>query len=205
MSFYGPSRSLPRQFRLVLTSFLQRPGLPFADALSEDSIQTAFEDEGVRFGDDEDAVYTPAITLWAFLSQVLYKGEHRPPARTRLHNRCPDRHLGLTRPARLTAPPGLAIDFDLSPSHNDRRRSSQRIHRRLPECRPQDALPTARVPLASDCSDVCPFQVRRLHLVQYPGNHHRSPSLTRFNTLDPSMSPSERPSLPRPRQRYVVQ
>jgi len=68
---------LPRPFRLVLTSFLHRPGLPFADALSEESIQTAFEDEGARFGDDEDAVYTPAITLWAFLSQVLYKGEHR--------------------------------------------------------------------------------------------------------------------------------
>ena len=77
MSFYGSSRSLPRPFRLVLTSFLQRPGLPFAGALSEESIQTAFEDEGVRFGDDEDAVYTPAITVWAFLSQVLFKDEQR--------------------------------------------------------------------------------------------------------------------------------
>ncbi len=44
MSFYEPSRSLPRRFRLVLTSFLHRPGLPFADALSEESIQTAFDD-----------------------------------------------------------------------------------------------------------------------------------------------------------------
>jgi Transposase DDE domain len=77
MSFYAPSRSLPRQFRLVLTSFLHRSGLPFADAISEESIQTAFDDEGVRFGEDEDAVYTPTITLWAFLSQVLFKDEHR--------------------------------------------------------------------------------------------------------------------------------
>ena len=77
MSFYQPSRLLPRRFRLVLVSFLHRPGLPFAGVISEASIQTAFDDEGVSFADDEDAVYTPAITLWAFLSQVLSKGEHR--------------------------------------------------------------------------------------------------------------------------------
>jgi hypothetical protein len=28
-------------------------------------------DHGLDFGDDEDAVYTPAITLWALISQVL--------------------------------------------------------------------------------------------------------------------------------------
>ncbi len=77
MSFYQPSRLLPRRFRLVLTSFLQRPNLPFADVISEQSIRTAFDDEGAWFAHDEDAVYTPAITLWAFLSQVLFKDEHR--------------------------------------------------------------------------------------------------------------------------------
>ena len=77
MSFYKQSRSLPERFRLVLASFLQRPGLPFADALPEDAIQKAFDDEDVSFADDEDAVYTPAITLWAFLSQVLFKDEQR--------------------------------------------------------------------------------------------------------------------------------
>ena len=77
MSFYQPSRVLPRRFRLVLASFLQWPSLPFADVISEASIQTAFDDEGVSFAHDEDAVYTPAITLWAFLSQVLFKDEHR--------------------------------------------------------------------------------------------------------------------------------
>ena len=29
------------------------------------------------FADGEDAVYTPAITLWAFLSQVLFKDAQR--------------------------------------------------------------------------------------------------------------------------------
>jgi hypothetical protein len=80
MSFYGKAGLLPRRFRLVLASFLQRPGLPFADALGEEAIQKAFDDEDASFADDRDdqeAVYTPAITLWAFLSQVLFKGEQR--------------------------------------------------------------------------------------------------------------------------------
>ena len=77
MSFYKQSRWLPHRFRLVLASFLGRADLPFADVLSERSIETAFDDGGISFAPDEDAVYTPAITLWAFLSQVLFKDEHR--------------------------------------------------------------------------------------------------------------------------------
>src|SRR5271155_1517375 len=64
-------------FRLVLLSFLQHASLPFAQVLSEESIQQAFDDEGVTFGQDEDDLYTPALTLWAFLSQALHKGEQR--------------------------------------------------------------------------------------------------------------------------------
>ena len=77
MSFYTPARFLPKRFRLVLASFLQRPGLPFADALTEEAIHKAFDDEGADFADDQEAVYTPAMTLWAFLSQVLFKDEQR--------------------------------------------------------------------------------------------------------------------------------
>ena len=77
MSSYLKARSTPRQFRPMLASFLQHPGLPFADALPEEAIQKAFDREHVRFGEDEDAVYTPAMTLWAFLSQVLFKHEQR--------------------------------------------------------------------------------------------------------------------------------
>jgi hypothetical protein len=63
---------------LVLASFLQHPGLPFADVLPETAIQGAFEAEGACFAtEDEEAIYTPAVTLWAFLSQMLFKGEHR--------------------------------------------------------------------------------------------------------------------------------
>ena len=77
MSLYKQARSLPKRFRLILVSFLQRPDLPFADALSEDAIKKAFDDEDAGFAEDEEAVYTPAITLWAFLSQVLFKDEQR--------------------------------------------------------------------------------------------------------------------------------
>ena len=77
MSLYRQSRSLPRRFRLVLTSFLHRSDLPFADALPEEAIDKAFDEQGASFADEEDAVYTPAVTLWAFLSQVLFKSEQR--------------------------------------------------------------------------------------------------------------------------------
>ena len=77
MPFYKQSRSLPGRFRLVLASFLQRSDLPFSDALPEEAIQKAFAEEGASFAEEEDAVYTPAMTLWAFLSQVLFKDEQR--------------------------------------------------------------------------------------------------------------------------------
>lgn len=75
MSFSTSCRLLPHCFRLVLQSFLQKPGLPFADALPAEKIQAVFDQEDASFAQDDDAVYTPAITLWAFLSQVLFKGE----------------------------------------------------------------------------------------------------------------------------------
>jgi len=77
VSFYKHARPLPERFRLILTSFLQRPGLPFADSLSEEAIAEVFDEEDASFAEDQDAVYTPAITLWAFLSQVLFKDEQR--------------------------------------------------------------------------------------------------------------------------------
>ncbi len=77
MSFSTSARSLPQRFVLVLTSFLQRPGLAFADALPEQQIQAAFDAQGVAFAQADDDVYTPPLTLWAFLSLVLFKQEQR--------------------------------------------------------------------------------------------------------------------------------
>ena len=76
------------RFQSILSSFLQHPGLPFADVLSEETIEQAFKDAGIpnptAGGQDPSdettapkVVYTAAVTLWAFLSQVLFKKEQR--------------------------------------------------------------------------------------------------------------------------------
>ena len=74
MSFYHGRKYLPQRFRLVLLSVLQTDGLPFSDVLSEEEIQDAFDEQGASFALEDDEVYTPAITVWAFLSQALHKG-----------------------------------------------------------------------------------------------------------------------------------
>src|SRR5574340_999333 len=76
MSFLNKP-SLSRRFQLVLSSFQQRDGLPFAEVLSESQIESAFAEEGGLFAQAEEDVYTPAITLWGLLSQALFKEEHR--------------------------------------------------------------------------------------------------------------------------------
>ena len=58
-------------FATVLRSFGSADGLAFANALSEEDIQKACDAEGVSFGNGPDDVYTPAVTLWAFLAQCL--------------------------------------------------------------------------------------------------------------------------------------
>lgn len=77
MAFYQALHQLPSRFRLVLSSFMQSEDLAFADVLSEEQIQQAFEEEDACFGQDDDAIYTPSLTLWAFLSQSLSKEEAR--------------------------------------------------------------------------------------------------------------------------------
>jgi len=77
MSFYARCRSLPQRFRLVLSSFMQRDDLPFAEVLPEAMIEQAFADADADFAQEDDDVYTPPLTLWAFLSQALGKAEAR--------------------------------------------------------------------------------------------------------------------------------
>jgi hypothetical protein len=71
MSFY-PQRPT---FATVLRSFAQADGLPLAQALTEQDIQQACDQEGVHFGQGPEDVYTPAVTLWAFLAQCLSAGK----------------------------------------------------------------------------------------------------------------------------------
>ena len=58
-------------FATVLRSFGSDDGLPFADVLSADDIQNACDAQHVCFSDGTHDVYTPAVTLWAFLAQCL--------------------------------------------------------------------------------------------------------------------------------------
>jgi hypothetical protein len=48
---------------LLRAGFAQSPGLPFADLVPEDA--------GDELGPADDTIYTPLVTLWMFLSQVL--------------------------------------------------------------------------------------------------------------------------------------
>jgi putative transposase len=76
MSFYAPQRGLPR-FRQILSCFLQHDSLRLASVLPEQTIATAFADADANFAQAEGDIYTPAVTLWAFLSQVLHVGAMR--------------------------------------------------------------------------------------------------------------------------------
>jgi hypothetical protein len=76
-SSYSSSVIKASDFRICLAPFLQGPGLPFAEVLSEQEIASALSAENVSFGEGDDAIYTSDITLWAFLSQMVFLGELR--------------------------------------------------------------------------------------------------------------------------------
>jgi putative transposase len=59
-------------FQNTLAPFLQAEGLPFADVLSAHDVEEACAAEDVAFGDTRRSFWTPALTLWTFLSQVLH-------------------------------------------------------------------------------------------------------------------------------------
>lgn len=76
MSYHTcPDRS--QSYCAVRQGFLQADGLPFSEVLTEEQIQRAFEEEDVAFGGQPDDVYTPGLTLWAFLSQAIHSGAQR--------------------------------------------------------------------------------------------------------------------------------
>src|ERR1700730_6650065 len=59
-------------FHDTLAPFLQAEGLPFADVLTAHDIDDACAAEQVTFGETAKSFWTPALTLWTFLSQVLH-------------------------------------------------------------------------------------------------------------------------------------
>jgi hypothetical protein len=72
MPFY-PRHPAGANFQTVLDSFAQAPGLPFQDVLTADHIERVAAEEGVAFGAAARNIYSVAVTLGAFLAQVLSK------------------------------------------------------------------------------------------------------------------------------------
>jgi hypothetical protein len=60
-------------FRQVAAAFLAGEGLPFANILSAERIERVFAKHGCQFG--LHGVYTTAVMVWSFLSQVLRDGK----------------------------------------------------------------------------------------------------------------------------------
>src|SRR5215208_6999363 len=60
-------RSFRQQARLLRRQFLQDGDLPFTDVLTEDVISQALAAVGTWL----DRIFSPLITLWVFLGQVL--------------------------------------------------------------------------------------------------------------------------------------
>jgi hypothetical protein len=74
---YHTWASRGQSFELIRQGFLDAEGLPFSNLLSAEQIQRAFEEADALFGQEEDDRYTPALTLWGFLSQALHSGTER--------------------------------------------------------------------------------------------------------------------------------
>jgi hypothetical protein len=64
------SRDGSHGFQRVVDVFLSQPGLPFANVLSAERI---FAKHGNLFG--TKAIYSTAVMVWSFLSQVLRDGK----------------------------------------------------------------------------------------------------------------------------------
>jgi hypothetical protein len=62
-----------RGFQPLAAAFLLRAGLPFAEILSAERIERVFAKHDGLFGDH--GIYSTALTVWSFLSQVLRDGK----------------------------------------------------------------------------------------------------------------------------------
>jgi hypothetical protein len=71
MSSYGAAAGT--RFAAVLDTCAQSPDLPFHNVLTAEQIDTLATEEGVCFGEGPGCVYSVAVTLWAFLAQMLSK------------------------------------------------------------------------------------------------------------------------------------
>jgi Transposase DDE domain len=71
MAYTIPARPLGSRFTTFLHAYSQVEGLPFASVLTEEQIQSVAAAEGMTFGNRPGTVFTPAVALWALVSQFL--------------------------------------------------------------------------------------------------------------------------------------
>lgn len=65
---------MPNRAEILKQKFSQSLGLPFRKLLPESEIEQVLVEEKVQY---RNCVFTPAVTLWAFLSQVLEPDKSR--------------------------------------------------------------------------------------------------------------------------------
>ena len=138
MSFHASRRESGRAFERVRRSLLPADDLPFCHVLTAVRLADVFESEGVDFSDnDPDVVYTPAVTLWAFLSQMLFTGEQRSCS------------AAVARVAAVEALSGRAVsDINTGAYCRARCRISEAVPRRL------------ALDIAGDCEEQLPDEWR---------------------------------------------
>ncbi len=71
------STPLPHGFGLLTQSMIRASDLQLSEVLNCSIIADAFEDDSIDFGKADEDVFTPAITLWAMVSQMLSSGTAR--------------------------------------------------------------------------------------------------------------------------------
>jgi hypothetical protein len=68
-----PQATAPNSFQAVLRACAQAPDLPFQEVLTAEHIERVAAEEGLVGRTAPGSIYTVAVTLWAFLAQVLSK------------------------------------------------------------------------------------------------------------------------------------
>jgi hypothetical protein len=97
MAFYAPD-SRQQQAQAFRAAFLQTDGLPLDDVFTADDIVTAFADAGSDCRGSATAIFTPLLSLWAFLGQLLHSDHSCRAAVLRVIVLC----AALTRPIPAT-------------------------------------------------------------------------------------------------------
>lgn len=77
MPFTSSARFDASSFSILKRSMMQTNDLPLAEVIDDAVFEQVFREHDVHFGEDHEAVYTPAITLWALISQTFFAKEQR--------------------------------------------------------------------------------------------------------------------------------